>query len=612
VKAYSRRGFLTLSAGFATALALRPRLAFAATPDVAFAPSNRFFDYSQVELLEGPMRQQFETNHAFFLRMDEDRLLRPFRQAAKMNAPGDPMGGWYDFDAAFDPKTHFDGFIPGHTFGQYLSGLARAYRVTGKVETREKVRRLVEGFAPTITKNFYRDYHLPAYTYDKTSIGLIDAHRYAGILPALDAHRAATEAALPWLPEKALSRPEQYARPHKDEAYCWDETYTLPENLFLAYRLTGDPYYRHLANRFVEDDSFFDPLARGENALPGEHAYSHLNALSSAVQTYLVEGNAKHLRAALNGFDFVQEQSFATGGWGPNETFRKPLSGEVGESLHSTHASFETPCGAYGHFKICRYLMSITGDSRFGDSMETILYNTVLGALPLREDGSSFYYSDYNHQASKFYHHDKWPCCSGTFPQITADYGISSYMQDEAGVYVVLYSPSKLSWRRENSALTLTQHTSYPYRPEVEIEIGAEKETRFALRLRIPAWAGAKSTLAINGRREKVELTPGRFFTLDRAWKNGDRVTLELDTPLSLSPVDAQHPHQVALMHGSLALFAIEPGETKIEKKNLLAAQQNATGSTDWSVGSATGKVQFRSFPAIGKENYRLYQEVEG
>jgi len=180
----------------------------------------------------------------------------------------------------------------------------------------EKVRRLVQQFAPTVCSAFYDDYHLPAYTYDKTSCGLIDAYRFAGVEQALAVHTAATEAVVPHLPEKALSRKEQYARPHKDEAYCWDETYTLPENLFLAYRLTGNPRYRELATRFIEDDLYFDPLSRGENVLPGEHAYSHVNAFSSAMQAYLVLGNPKHLRAARNGFDFLRStQSFATGGW---------------------------------------------------------------------------------------------------------------------------------------------------------------------------------------------------------------------------------------------------------------------------------------------------------
>jgi DUF1680 family protein len=615
---YSRRRFLSLGAAATGAtLASRSLASFAstavasATPAVAVTPAIRVFNYDQVELLEGPMRQQFDTNHDFFLHLDEDRLLKPFRQSAGMKAPGEDMGGWYDIDPAFNAKGSFHGFIPGHSFGQYLSGLARAYAVTGSRPTQEKVQRLVRQFAPTVCSAFYDQYHLPAYTYDKTSCGLIDAYRYAGDQSALSVHAAATEAVVPHLPQKALSRKEQYALPHKDEAYCWDETYTLPENLFLAYRLSGNPRYRELATRFIEDDLYFDPLSRGENVLPGEHAYSHVNAFSSAMQAYLVLGNQKHLRAAKNGFDFLRStQSFATGGWGPDELFRVPGSGEIGASLTKSHAGFETPCGAYGHFKIGRYLLASTADSRYGDSMESVLYNTILGAKPLKEDGTSFYYSDYNMHATKVYHPDKWPCCSGTFPQITADYGISSYFHDADGIYINLYVPSRLKWQQHGASMSLTQRTNYPHSAHTELELKADRDVTFALRLRIPAWAGPKTALTINGKRTGEELTPGRFASITRTWKNGDRIALEFDIPLVLESVDPQHPNLVALKHGSLALFAIAPPEAPIARSSLMSAHPLSTGSLDWETITDAGKLAFKPFQAIEAEQYRLYQEV--
>jgi DUF1680 family protein len=123
-----------------------------------------------VQLLDGLLRQQFEQNHQLFLHLDEDALLKPFRQRAGMAAPGPDMGGWYDNFDSFDPQGDFHGFIPGHSFGQYLSALARAYAVTESKPTREKVGRLVRGYAQTVDSagKFYVNYHLPAYTFDKT------------------------------------------------------------------------------------------------------------------------------------------------------------------------------------------------------------------------------------------------------------------------------------------------------------------------------------------------------------------------------------------------------------------------------------------------------------
>jgi uncharacterized protein len=55
--------------------------------------------------------------------------------------------------------------------------------------------------------------------------------------------------------------------------------------------------------------------------MAGRHAYSH--SLCSAMRAYLTLGSDKHFRAAKNAFDLLQAQSFATGGWGPDEQLRK-------------------------------------------------------------------------------------------------------------------------------------------------------------------------------------------------------------------------------------------------------------------------------------------------
>src|SRR5437867_4122198 len=537
----SRRQFLqttAMAAGSALTLRSRRGWSLASGETTVTAPLS-LIGYSDVQLLDGPLREQFDRNHDLFLHLDEDALLKPFRQRSGMPAPGPDMGGWYDDDDDFNPPENFHAFIPGHTFGQYLSGLARAYAVTGSQATQEKVHRLVRAFGETVEPagKFYRGYHLPAYTYDKTSCGLIDAHEFAQCPDALDVHWRATQAALPYLPEKALSRAEQRARPHKSVADTWDETYTLPENFFLAYQRSGNSRYRDLAVRFIEQD-YFGPLAEGMNVLPGEHAYSHVNAFSSAMQSYLVLGDEKYLRAARNGLQFVHEQSYASGGWGPDEAFVEPGKGLLDTSLGTTHASFETPCGAYGHFKITRYLLRVTRDSRYGDSMERVLYNTIAGATPILADGTSFYYSDYNREARKVHYRDKWPCCSGTFPQLTADYGISSYYKDENGIYVNLFVSSRVSWLQNGTQSTLTQTTEYPRENVTQLKLALTRPETFAVHVRIPAWAGTKTTLSVNGKKIDAPVEPGKFLPLQRTWRDGDQIELELEMPLLLEAID--------------------------------------------------------------------------
>ncbi|HUZ97147.1 MAG TPA: beta-L-arabinofuranosidase domain-containing protein [Edaphobacter sp.] len=607
----TRRAFLRSGAALAAGSAVlrnTPALAAPMNASASTAPLTQF-EYQDVQLLDGPMLVQFRHNHRLFLDLNEDSLLKPFRQLSGLPAPGEDMGGWYSPSSLFDPPRNMTGYIPGHSFGQYLSGLARAYAVTGDKATQAKVQRLVAGFSPTISQKFYQDYCIPAYTFDKTNCGLIDAHQFARDPQALAVLNRATDAVLPFLPPKALDRAEMMARPHKNISFTWDETYTLPENFYLAYQRGAGSRYRQLARRFLQDDTYFDPLSENKNVLPGQHAYSHVNALNSAMQAYLTDGSQKHLTAARNGFAFVQQQSFATGGWGPNETFQDPNGNGLADSLAKTHSSFETPCGAYGHFKITRYLMGVTGDSRYGDSMETVLYNTILGARPIRSDGVSFYYSDYNHDAKKVDYEQKWPCCSGTFPQLTADYGISSYFRGAKGINVNLYVPSRVTWQQGNARVSLTQQTQYPANGDTSMHLAISHPERFAVALRIPAWAGRSTKVTVNGKPIDTALTPGTWATIDRTWKDGDRIELSLDMPLRLAPIDEQHPQVVALLYGPVALFAIEPAAETITQKQLLAAQRIGN-SAIWQVATDAGKVRMVPFPEIKDETYRLYQQT--
>lgn len=606
----SRRTFLKTGTAVALATLAKSRKSVGlAGNEPAISPRLSQFGYGDVQLLDGPLRQQFDTNHAFYLALDEDSLLKPYRQRAGLAAPGEDMGGWYSWAAEF--KGDDNGFVPGHAFGQYLSGLSRAYAATGDRPTQQKVQRLVRGFAPAISSHFWDDYRLPAYTYDKISIGMIDAHEFAGDAQALKVLDAALDSVLPHLPPRGLSRAEQYARPHKDESFCWDEPYTLPENLFLAWQRGAGGRYRDLAIRFLADDWYFNPLAAGQNVLPGKHAYSHVNAMSSAMQAYFVLGSEKYLRAAQNGFDFLRNtQSFATGGWGPDEDFREPGSGEMGESLTRTHSSFETPCGSYGHFKITRYLLRVTRDSRYGDSMEKVLYNTILGARPLQPDGYSFYYSDYANNGSKIYYPEKWPCCSGTFPQVTADYGISSYFQSPEGIYVNLFVPSRVSWLRNGSHISIEQSTQYPYASDVSMRVHADRPETFTVFLRVPQWAGHNTSVSINGRNIQTDLQPGSFLPVKREWKDGDTIEYTIDRSLRLEAVDARHPNTVALLCGPVSLFAINSPNSKFTRAQLLAISQGKSDAKNWKAESAVAPVTFQAFPEIRDQQYRLYHEV--
>jgi DUF1680 family protein len=553
--------------------------------------------YGQVQFGAGPLERQRRENHRLVFGLDEESLLRPYRLRAGQAAPGQELGGWYD--------TY--GFAPGSQFGQWMSALSRFHAITGDDATRAKVRRLVRGLAATIDPQgrFYRQNRFPCYTYDKLVGGLLDAARLCQDEAALPTLARATEAALPHLPQHAIPRNENK---HLDEfsQHAWDESYTLPENQFLAWRATGERRHLDLGRRLLYDE-FFGALARGDNALPGKHAYSHVNALSSAAQTYLTQGDPMYLEAALHGFDMIADQSFATGGWGPDEHFIVPGSGALGASLVRQRKSFETPCGAYAHFKLTRYLLRITRDSRYGDSMERILYNAALGALPIRPGGQAFYYSDYSRGARKLYHSHRWPCCSGTLPMLAADYAISTCFAEPQGILVNLYVPALVNWVQDGTACALAIETAYPYDRRVTLTLRLSRAQTFTLSLRIPAWSQGAS-VGVNGRPGPAPLAAGQFAALRREWHSADRIELDLPLGRALESVDTLHPDLVALRVGPLVLMRIIDANVAppIPRERLLAAQRDPAGAQEWRAGS----LKLKAFLDIDAEAYSAYQKV--
>jgi hypothetical protein len=386
----------------------------------------------------------------------------------------------------------------------------------------------------------------------------------------------------------------------------------MPENLFLAYRRGAGQRYFDLGMQYLDDKPWFDPLARNENVMNGRHAYSHVNSLSSAMMAYMVAGSEKHLNAATNAFGMLQAQSFATGGWGPNETLCGPDSDALLGSLTNTHRSFETPCGAYAHFKLTRYLLRVSREARYGDSMERMMYNTVLGAKPLEDDGHAFYYSDYNFDGQRIYKTARWTCCSGTLPQVAADYRINTYFRGPRSVYVNLYVPSTLRWTENGASLSLTQESEYPFESQINFTLASSAPTEMTLCFRIPAWAEGAS-ISVNGRQpHDVAMVPGQFAAIRRVWTGGDRVELELPLKMRLETIDARHTDTVALLRGPLVLMAVksqlQDPLPKMTREQLLAARRVST--REWKVMAANGPVSMLPFVSLGERPYTTYLQV--
>jgi uncharacterized protein len=554
------------------------------------------FDYNQVRLTGGPLQRQYDLIHASYLGLDNDRLLKVYRQRAGMTAPGADMGGWYDAD----------GFVPGHTLGQYISGLARIGSSTGDANCHAKVSELVEGFAETLGNGNQvfagpnAEKVWPCYILDKHIAGLIDATTLSGNVAARDLLPRVFRGALPYIPEHGRDRIGKKNPPY-------DETYVLPENLFAAYALTQDRAFYDRASAYMLDREFFDPLARGEDVLPGRHAYSHAIALSSAGKARLVLRDEKYLRAMQRAWDLLTEtQQFATGGWGPNETFIEPHKGQLYASLQSTYDHFETPCGSYAATKLGRYLLCATGDARYGDGIERVVFNALLAAKDPDSEGDYPYYSTYSPAARKVYYPKKWPCCSGTLVQGVADYVKNIYFRAADGIAVNFYAPSDVHWQAGPAKVQLTQRTAYPLGERVELHVEPSAPAAFTMRLRIPGWLAQPAPIRVNGEAVRPQIQNG-FAVLRRTWKSRDVVTLDLPQTLRIEAIDDLHPETVAALRGPLVYVELNPAVGSAQLAPLENWQILAGSSATYRTRNGSRDRIFAPIYSVREESYTTY-----
>ena len=557
--ATNRRYFIKLLAGI-PGVSFLPRLLKAESPLHAAKASSRPtnvlepFNYSGVCLLDSMFKQQYYEARDFYFNISDDDILKGFREQAGLPAPGKHMGGWCS-------KTSYS------VFGQFLSGMARMYKATGDVAMRDKAVHLMREWSKTISR-----LSLTHYSYDKTLCGLVDLYEYANVQEAIPLIEKITNYAIHNL---GRIRHPATSENHSGGQHPGEgEWYTISENIYRIYLLTGEDKFKIFGD--VWRYHYYWGMFTGKTPLnlKGLHAYSHVNSLSSAAMTYAVTGDSEYLKTIINAHDYFQKtQCYATGGFGPSELL-VPEDGTLGRSIENESRafygqwpnnnyknagrSFETGCGSWGVFKLCRYLMMFTGEARFGDWMEKMLYNGIGSALPMWGNGKTFYYSDYRlGGASKKYYNATWPCCSGTYIQVVADYHNIIYFKDVEGLFVNLYVPSEVSWNQQGEQIKVRQETAYPESDTTSLIIKIKNKMRFRLRLRVPGWT-QNADVELNDVKLDVSCEPGTWVEIEREWAPDDRITFRIPMQIKLAPVDKQHPHLVAVTYGPQVMVQVQ------------------------------------------------------
>jgi DUF1680 family protein len=601
----SRRDFVKSAAVAGGAMVLSGGSLSAANASATSASRNRIepFDYEGVTLGRGRWQRQYQMCRDFYFGVSNDDILHGFRQAAGLPAPGQNLGGWAARNSA-------------GIFGQWLSGMSRIHRAAGDDIMRDKAALLASEWAKTVGRD--GDCGMRHYPFEKLAGGLVDLKMYAGYDDSLPVLKSVTDWAA-----KVFDRTRTPAGPLPWELHSGrpGEWYTVGENAYRAFELTGDERYKDFADLWLYP-AYWNKFADTPNPTDawGVHAYSHVNSFASAAMAYGVTGDPAYLQILKNAYDFLQNtQCYATGGFGPAERIL-PTNGNLGRALDYHQNSCETPCCSWAAFKMARYLMTYTGEARYGDWIERLVANGIGAALPITGNGKNFYYADYRVSGGlKYYARSTYTCCSGTYFQAVAEYPNLIYFKDPTSLYVNLYLPSEVTWQRAEGDVKLVQRTSYPEAETSNLTLELAKPTQFALKLRVPGWSkGTK--VKVNGEAAEVKCEPGTWAVVDRQWKNGDKLEITIPLPLRFEAVDRWHPDRVAVVRGPAVLvqdasahepvFDLPKTDAELNEWLVPNAGANAAPGT-FTLRPPNGQrvqAQFQPFYAIAEVNtYRMY-----
>ncbi|HBY61248.1 MAG TPA: Tat pathway signal protein [Solibacterales bacterium] len=532
---------------------LAAHLAAAASP---IAPLPR----GAVELLPGPLRARFQANRDYLLSLPDHRLLFAYYKEAVIKIPTgvQPLGGW--------EAPQID--LRGHFLGHFLSAGARIYAATGDPEMKAKCDRIVaelarcqrangNGYVGSVPEKVlgvlesgrHSDVWAPYYTLHKTLMGLYEMWRLAGseqALHVIEGMAGYIEKRLAALPEPVMRKSLEVEHGGMAELF-WD-----------LHSATGQERYRPLARKF-EHAAILEPLARGEDALSGLHANTQIPKIHGAFRAYEITGEPRYRAIAENFFRMVAERrSYATGGNSAREFW-----GDAGKLHDTLGESNQETCTSYNMMVLARMLFTATGDVRYADFHERNLYNGILSAHN-PEDSQFCYFTPMKTGLSKTFGRplDSFWCCYGTGVQALAELPAAIYFEDARGLYVNLFVPSRAAWK--NGDVSLTQETGFPEESSTRLSLRLKRPLRFALRMRVPFWAREGAKVTVNGAPFNAEAAAGSYLTLEREWKDGDRVEARLPMSLWTEPLPGA-PEKVSVLYGPLVLAGLAFSETVLK-----------------------------------------------
>lgn len=364
--------------------------------------------------------------------------------------------------------------------------------------------------------------------------------------------------------------------------------------LVKLYEVTKEPRYLKLAKFYIDQRG---DKTRGK--LFGEYCQDHLpvreqrEVVGHAVRAmYLYCGMADVAVATgdttllqplpLLWEDLTQKKMYVTGGIGnssKNEGFTGPYD------LPNDNAYAES-CASIGLALWAHRMTQLTGDSKYADVFERVLYNGFLSSVSL--DGEKFFYTNPLADKGKA-RRPAWHACAccppniarfmpqlGGFAYSTAKIAGGPGLPTET-IYVHHFLAGRAEIDLFGKKVVVTQSTQYPWDGKVSITVEPEKpDTYVTLAIRIPGWCrGAKVLRGLDGQPQEGATIPPGYFTDGKLLKGSATIELELPMPperIESNPNVKGNIGRVAIQRGPI-VYCVEHADNKGRARNLVLAR---------------------------------------
>lgn len=348
------------------------------------------------------------------------------------------------------------------------------------------------------------------------------------------------------------------------------------------YRATGNPKYLELAGIFVDmrgsapggtDLNQTRVPLRQENEAVG-HAVTACYLYAGAADVYAETGEPA-LLAALERIwtDVATKKVYVTGAVGNlyhgSSRHRQPTHEAFGLAYELPHRlGYNETCANIAHAMWNWRMLGLTGEAKYADMMELVLYNSMLSGIGV--EGKDFYYNNPLRRDG-----DELPlvmrpdpilrsptlicyCCPPNLARTIAGLSGWAYGKSAEAVWVHLYGSSTLDTGLAGGRVRLAQTSAYPWEDQVRLQMLETPGAEFSMKLRIPGWASG-ATLRVNGEAARPVMA-GQYAELKRKWAAGDRIELRLPLEprlVAANPYVESTRNQVAVMRGPL-VYALE------------------------------------------------------